>query len=209
MFGEGPSDAPVVFVGEQPGDQEDLAGRPFVGPAGQMFDRALAEAGIDRSRVYVTNAVKHFKYEPRGKRRIHKTPNNAEIDHCRWWVDSELNLIKPQLTVALGATAARSLSGRSVTISRERGRVLSFSEGRAGSHHGTSVVSAAAARPGGAGGGIPALRRRPRLSPDCVGRGLARPTIRRGAALEPIGTADGRAACRNVASANCRPAASV
>ena len=106
VFGEGPADAPVVFVGEQPGDQEDLAGRPFVGPAGQMFDRALAEAGIERSRVYVTNAVKHFKYEPRGKRRIHKTPNNAEIDHCRWWVESELALIKPQLTVALGATAA-------------------------------------------------------------------------------------------------------
>lgn len=132
VFGEGPSDAPVVFVGEQPGDQEDLAGQPFVGPAGQMFDRALAEAGIDRSRVYVTNAVKHFKYEPRGKRRIHKTPNNAEIDHCRWWVESELNLIQPQLTVALGATAARSLTGRSVTITRERGRLMPFSAGRTG-----------------------------------------------------------------------------
>ena len=107
-------------------------GKPFVGPAGQMFDRALAEAGIDRSRVYVTNAVKHFKYEPRGKRRIHKTPNNAEVDHCRWWVDSELDLIKPQLTVALGATAARALTGRSVTISRERGRLISFGDGRTG-----------------------------------------------------------------------------
>ena len=132
VFGEGPADAAVVFVGEQPGDQEDLAGQPFVGPAGQMFDGALAEAGIDRSRVYVTNAVKHFKYEPRGKRRIHKTPNNAEIDHCRWWVESELNLINPQLTVAMGATAARSLTGRSVTISRERGRLSALSGGRTG-----------------------------------------------------------------------------
>lgn len=132
VFGKGPSDAPVVFVGEQPGDQEDLAGQPFVGPAGQMFDRALAEAGVDRSRIYVTNAVKHFKYEPRGKRRIHKTPNNAEVDHCRWWVEGELALIKPQLTVALGATAARSLTGRSVTISRERGRLMPFGTGRMG-----------------------------------------------------------------------------
>jgi DNA polymerase len=126
VFGEGPSDAAVVFVGEQPGDQEDLAGKPFVGPAGQLFNRALAEAGIVRDRVYVTNAVKHFKYEPRGKRRIHKTPNNAEIDHCRWWLDGELNLIQPQLTVALGATAARALTGRTVTISRERGRIMEF-----------------------------------------------------------------------------------
>jgi len=121
-----------VFVGEQPGDQEDLAGKPFVGPAGQMFDRALAEAGINRARVYVTNAVKHFKFEPRGKRRIHKTPNNAEIDHCRWWVENELKLIAPRLVVALGATAAHSLTGRSVTISRERGRLLAFPEGRSG-----------------------------------------------------------------------------
>ncbi|AMN39188.1 UdgX family uracil-DNA binding protein [Rhodoplanes sp. Z2-YC6860] len=132
VFGEGPADAAVVFVGEQPGDQEDLAGRPFVGPAGQMFDRALAEAGIDRARVYVTNAVKHFKYEPRGKHRIHKTPNNAEIDHCRWWVEREIELIKPELIVALGATAARSMTGRSLTISRERGRLTTLSGGRAG-----------------------------------------------------------------------------
>jgi uracil-DNA glycosylase family protein len=94
-----------------------------------MFDRALAEAGIDRSRVYVTNAVKHFKYEPRGKRRIHKTPNNAEVDHCRWWVDNELGLIKPQLTVALGATAARSLFGRVVTITKLRGRPQKLADG--------------------------------------------------------------------------------
>src|SRR5213080_3707016 len=97
VFGEGPLDAQILFVGEQPGDQEDLAGRPFVGPAGAIFDRALSEAGIDRSRVYVTNAVKHFKYEPRGKRRIHKTPNNAEVNHCRWWIEGELNLIQPDV----------------------------------------------------------------------------------------------------------------
>ena len=92
MFGEGPAHASVVFVGEQPGDQEDLAGKPFVGPAGQLFDRALDDAGIDRARVYVTNAVKHFKFEPRGKRRIHQKPNNNEIEACRWWLDNELRL---------------------------------------------------------------------------------------------------------------------
>ncbi len=129
MFGEGPADAPLVFVGEQPGDQEDLAGKPFVGPAGQMFDRALAEAGIDRTRVYVTNAVKHFKFEPRGKRRIHQKPNNNEIDACRWWLDQELGLIKPRFTVALGATAARSLTGRDTTISRSRGKLMTLREG--------------------------------------------------------------------------------
>ena len=129
VFGEGPADAPLVFVGEQPGDQEDLAGKPFVGPAGQMFDRALAEAGIDRTRVYVTNAVKHFKFEPRGKRRIHQKPNNNEIEACRWWLDQELGLIKPQLTVALGATAARALTGRDTTISRSRGRLMTLREG--------------------------------------------------------------------------------
>jgi DNA polymerase len=124
VFGEGPADAPVVFVGEQPGDQEDLAGRPFVGPAGQLFDRALAEAGIDRARVYVTNAVKHFKYEPRGKKRIHAKPNGHEVEQCRWWLDQELARIKPGLTVALGATAARALTGRTVTIARVRGQVM-------------------------------------------------------------------------------------
>ena len=129
VFGEGPSDAPLVFVGEQPGDQEDLAGKPFVGPAGQMFDRALAESQIDRTRVYVTNAVKHFKFEPRGKRRIHQKPNNNEIEACRWWLDRELDLIKPRLTVALGATAARALTGRDTTISRTRGRLMTLREG--------------------------------------------------------------------------------
>jgi DNA polymerase len=132
VFGEGPEDARLVFVGEQPGDQEDLAGRPFVGPAGQMFDRALADAGIDRALVYVTNAVKHFKYEPRGKRRIHKKPNNQEIEHCRWWLDQEIALVKPDLIVALGASAARALTGRDVTISRERGRLIPFRDGARG-----------------------------------------------------------------------------
>jgi uracil-DNA glycosylase len=126
VFGEGPVDAPVMLIGEQPGDQEDLQGRPFVGPAGKLLDRALAEAGIDRSRVYVTNAVKHFKFEPRGKKRLHKKPNAGEIEACKWWLDQELDLIRPELTVALGATAARALTGRNVTIGRERGRVLSL-----------------------------------------------------------------------------------
>jgi DNA polymerase len=122
VFGEGAIDAPLMFVGEQPGDQEDLAGTPFVGPAGQMFDRALAEAGIDRARTYVTNAVKHFKYEQRGKRRIHAKPNGGEISACRWWIEHERDLVRPRVTVALGATAARSLVGRVVTISGMRGR---------------------------------------------------------------------------------------
>jgi DNA polymerase len=129
VFGEGPGDARLMFVGEQPGDQEDLAGRPFIGPAGQMFDRALAAAGIDRSRAYVTNAVKHFKFEARGKRRIHAKPDIAEIDACRWWVDHERALVRPAVTVALGATAARSLTGKAVTISRERGRPLTLADG--------------------------------------------------------------------------------
>lgn len=122
VFGEGPVSASIMFVGEQPGDQEDLAGRPFVGPAGQLFDRALGEAGIDRSQTYVTNAVKHFKFEPRGKRRIHAKPDGGEIEACRWWIEQEQMLVRPKVTVALGATAARSLFGKVVTISRERGR---------------------------------------------------------------------------------------
>ena len=121
VFGEGRADAPLMFVGEQPGDQEDLAGRPFVGPAGQVFDRALGDAGIARSAAYVTNAVKHFKFEPRGKRRIHAKPGGPEIDACRWWIDQERMLIRPAITVALGATAARSLLGRVVTIAKTRG----------------------------------------------------------------------------------------
>ncbi len=132
VFGEGAAHAPVMLVGEQPGDQEDLQGRPFVGPAGKILDRALAEAGVDRSRVYVTNAVKHFKFEPRGKKRLHKKPSAGEIEACKWWLDQELDLIKPALTVALGSTAARALTGRAVTISRERGRVQQLRPGVAG-----------------------------------------------------------------------------
>ncbi len=129
VFGEGPADARLMFVGEQPGDQEDLAGRPFVGPAGQVFDRALAQAGIDRTSAYVTNAVKHFKFEPRGKRRIHSKPGAGEIDACRWWIDQERAAIAPAVTVALGAMAARSLTGRVVTISKERGRAIALPDG--------------------------------------------------------------------------------
>ncbi len=129
VFGEGPIDARLMFVGEQPGDQEDLAGRPFVGPAGQMFDKAMAEAGVDRSRAYVTNAVKHFKFELRGKRRIHQSPVAGEIDACRWWVEQERLLVKPQVIVALGATAARSLFGKVMAIGKNRGRALELPDG--------------------------------------------------------------------------------
>ena len=129
VFGEGPLDATIMFVGEQPGDQEDLAGRPFVGPAGALFDAALDKAGIDRSTVYVTNAVKHFKFVLRGKRRIHNKPEAGEIAACRWWIEQERELIRPLLTVALGATAARSLVGKVVTISKVRGRPLTLGDG--------------------------------------------------------------------------------
>ena len=129
VFGEGPLDPRIFFVGEQPGDQEDLAGRPFVGPAGQLFDAALEEAGIDRSAAYVTNAVKHFKFVMRGKKRIHSKPDTGEIEACRWWVDQERALIRPPLTVALGATAARSLLGKVVTISKVRDAPLTLADG--------------------------------------------------------------------------------
>jgi DNA polymerase len=129
VFGEGPVDARMMLVGEQPGDQEDLAGRPFVGPAGKVLDRALLEAGIVRHAVYVTNAVKHFKFEPRGKRRIHATPDRAEIETCRFWLDQERASVAPAVTVLLGASAARAVLGRAVTISRERGRPLPLGEG--------------------------------------------------------------------------------
>jgi DNA polymerase len=132
VFGEGPLDAQIMFVGEQPGDQEDLAGRPFVGPAGQLFDRALAEAGVDRGKTYVTNAVKHFKFEPRGKRRIHSKPDASEIEACRWWIEQERELIRPAVTVALGATAARSIFGKVVTISRMRGQAHPMPDGEPG-----------------------------------------------------------------------------
>lgn len=129
VFGEGPLDATIMFVGEQPGDQEDLAGRPFVGPAGAIFDAALDAAGIDRRAVYVTNAVKHFKFVLRGKRRIHNRPDAGEITACRWWIEHERELIRPPLTVALGATAARSLLGKVTTISKLRGEPLMLSDG--------------------------------------------------------------------------------
>jgi DNA polymerase len=134
VFGEGPAQAPVMFIGEQPGDREDRQGKPFVGPAGKMLDRALEEARVDRKRVYVTNAVKHFKFEPRGRKRIHSKPNAGEIDRCKWWLGHELTLIKPKLAVALGATAARALLGRVTTISRVRGDLLALPE-----HDGTGV----------------------------------------------------------------------
>jgi DNA polymerase len=115
-------------VGEQPGDQEDLAGRPFVGPAGRLFDRALAEAGVARADVYVTNAVKHFKFEPRGKRRLHKTPGQLEIEACRGWLEREIGLVRPRLIVALGATAANSVLGRQTPIQRNRGKMIAVSD---------------------------------------------------------------------------------
>ncbi len=129
VFGEGPRDAALMLVGEQPGDQEDLAGRPFVGPAGQLLDAALAEAEIDRSQLYVTNAVKHFKYEQRGKRRLHQAPTAGEVVACRWWVDKERALVQPRLIVALGATAARSLFGRAMPVGKSRGQELTLADG--------------------------------------------------------------------------------
>ncbi|MCK0530303.1 UdgX family uracil-DNA binding protein [Sphingobium agri] len=129
VFGEGPLDAALVIVGEQPGDQEDLAGRPFVGPAGQLLDHALEEARIDRASIYVTNAVKHFKHERRGKRRIHQTPDTPEINACRWWLDQELDLIRPRVLLAMGATAARAILGKAVTISRTRGAPIALENG--------------------------------------------------------------------------------
>ena len=130
VFGEGPDRADIVFVGEQPGDKEDLAGRPFVGPAGQLFDRALLEAGIDRTACYVTNAVKHFKFEPRGKFRLHKKPNSGEVEACRWWLWRELTLVGPRLVVALGATALHSLAGRPLPIAANRGRIVEAADAR-------------------------------------------------------------------------------
>lgn len=124
VFGEGLKRAKIVFVGEQPGDQEDISGKPFVGPAGKMLDRALEEAGVDRKQTYVTNAVKHFKFEPRGKRRIHKKPNEMEIAACNQWLQRELSVIKPDLIVALGATGARAVFGRATAIEKNRGHIV-------------------------------------------------------------------------------------
>ena len=125
VFGEGPRKAEVMLVGEQPGDAEDLAGHPFVGPAGRLLDRALEDAGIDRRLVYVTNVVKHFKWEPRGKRRIHAKPNAGEITACRPWLETEIALVKPRVLVCLGATAAQALLGKAFKVSRQRGEFVS------------------------------------------------------------------------------------
>ena len=129
VFGEGPADAPLMLIGEQPGDQEDLAGLPFVGPAGKVLDKALEAAGIERNDVYITNAVKHFKNEPRGKRRIHKKPDTSEIDACRWWLDNELELVQPAVAVAMGATAARGLMRKAMAINANRGRLIALPSG--------------------------------------------------------------------------------
>ena len=127
VFGEGPKHAAIMLVGEQPGDAEDVAGHPFVGPAGKLLDRALEEAGIDRRSVYVTNVVKHFKWEARGKRRIHAKPNAGEISACRPWLDTEITLVKPRVIVCLGATAAQALLGRTFKVTRQRGELIESS----------------------------------------------------------------------------------
>ena len=124
VAGEGPAHAALMLVGEQPGDQEDLQGHPFVGPAGIALDRALADAGLDRGRVFITNAVKHFKHEQRGKRRLHKTPDRAEVLACRWWLDRERRLVRPRVIVALGGTAAFAVFGKAMPIMKNRGRSL-------------------------------------------------------------------------------------
>ncbi|UXS10778.1 UdgX family uracil-DNA binding protein [Agrobacterium tumefaciens] len=130
VFGSGPEDANIMIVGEQPGDHEDLAGKPFVGPAGQLFDRTLAQIGIERKKLYVTNAVKHFKYETRGKRRIHQRPNAGEVEQCRWWLNQEIALVRPKLIVAMGATALYALTGGKEKVTEIRGRPLPMEEGR-------------------------------------------------------------------------------
>jgi len=127
--GEGRAHSRLMLVGEQPGDKEDLAGRPFVGPAGRLLDEALEQAGIVRTDVFVTNAVKHFKHEMRGKRRLHKRPNAYEIDRCKWWLELERTIVRPKAIVALGATAARSLFGRVITINKVRGQTLALADG--------------------------------------------------------------------------------
>jgi DNA polymerase len=136
VFGEGPADATLMLVGEQPGDQEDIAGRPFVGPAGKVLDRALEHAGIERDAVYITNAVKHFKNEPRGKRRIHKKPDTSEIDICRFWLDNEIDIVRPHVVVAMGATAVRGVLRRSLPINANRGRLIELADG-----HGSAVIT--------------------------------------------------------------------
>jgi len=129
VAGEGPASARIMLVGEQPGDQEDVQGRPFVGPAGRLLDEAIAEAGLDRRRLFLTNAVKHFKYEPRGKRRLHQRPTAGEIDACRWWLNRERRLVRPRLIVTLGATALRGVTGRSASIKSMRGDAVELEGG--------------------------------------------------------------------------------
>jgi DNA polymerase len=129
VFGEGPPKAPLMLVGEQPGDKEDLAGHPFVGPAGRLLDQALQELGLDRAAIYVTNAVKHFKYELRGKRRMHKTPAQSEVEACNQWLEGEIAAVRPKAIAALGATAARALLGRPVAVTRERGQWIDREDG--------------------------------------------------------------------------------
>ena len=141
--GEGRKHAHLMLVGEQPGDKEDLAGKPFVGPAGHVLDRALAEAGIDRADVFVTNAVKHFKHEMRGKRRLHKRPNAYEIDRCKIWLEVERAIVRPTAIVALGATAARSVFGRPLTIAKTRGRLLRLCRRYRRLRHHSPVLAAA------------------------------------------------------------------
>lgn len=131
VFGEGPREAALMIVGEQPGDHEDLSGRPFVGPAGKLLDQVLGEVGIDRRKTYVTNAVKHFKFEPRGKKRLHRSPSMGEIEHCRWWLGKEFDLVRPRLVVTMGATALSALTGRKVRLADLRGRVTELEPGRA------------------------------------------------------------------------------
>jgi len=132
VAGEGPAQAALMIVGEQPGDQEDLAGRPFVGPAGAVLDAALAEAGVDRAQAYVTNAVKHFKHEMRGKRRLHKTPDRAEVLACRWWLDQERRLLRPRVMLALGGTAALAIFGKAMPVMKNRGQPLPLDDGSMG-----------------------------------------------------------------------------
>lgn len=134
--GEGPARAEIMMVGEQPGDQEDKQGKPFVGPAGRVLDKAIEDAGLNRTTIFVSNAVKHFKFEQRGKRRLHKRPNAYEIDRCHLWLEHEMRLVKPAVVVALGATAARSLLGRTLTIAKTRGKLLDLS----GNHRGLVTI---------------------------------------------------------------------
>jgi DNA polymerase len=144
VFGEGAVSAEILFAGEQPGNDEDLTGKPFVGPAGRVLDRALEEAGIDRSRTYVTNVVKHFKWEPRGKRRIHAKPNAAEVRACMPWLEAEIRLLKPRLVVCLGATAAQALLGRSFRVTQQRGIIVPFAdaEGAMATLHPSAILRA-------------------------------------------------------------------